>query len=208
MRMGSTRAGRAALGAAAATGVKRMAHRFIVGETPARRARRAARLWRDGVASSVDLLGEATVTAPRPTATRRAARPRSTSSPASTRRSTAPAARRDSAGPTPRVNLSVKVSALTPLLRPDAPDLGRLDAAERLRPLLRAARDAGAHLHIDMETLDSREAVTDLVLELLAEDEFRPGRRPGSSSRPTCVTRLSCSTGSSPGARSAGARAR
>ena len=29
-----TRAGRAALGAAAATGVKRMAHRFIVGETP------------------------------------------------------------------------------------------------------------------------------------------------------------------------------
>jgi len=35
MRIADTRAGRAALGAAAASGVKHMAHRFIVGETPA-----------------------------------------------------------------------------------------------------------------------------------------------------------------------------
>ena len=34
MRVAHTRAGRAALGAAAAAGVKHMAHRFIVGETP------------------------------------------------------------------------------------------------------------------------------------------------------------------------------
>src|SRR5215210_937052 len=34
VRMGATRAGRAALGAAAAAGVRHMAHRFIVGETP------------------------------------------------------------------------------------------------------------------------------------------------------------------------------
>ena len=67
------------------------------------------------------------------------------------------------------MNLSVKVSALTPLLRPDAPDLGTLDAAERLRPLLRAARDAGAHLHIDMESMDSREAVTTGVKILVVE---------------------------------------
>src|SRR5918997_4055594 len=33
MRMGSSRAGRAALGAAAAAGVRHMAHRFIVGES-------------------------------------------------------------------------------------------------------------------------------------------------------------------------------
>ena len=35
MRMSTSRAGRAALGAAAAAGVRHMAHRFIVGETPA-----------------------------------------------------------------------------------------------------------------------------------------------------------------------------
>ena len=34
MKMGSNRAGRTALGAAAAAGVKHMAHRFIVGESP------------------------------------------------------------------------------------------------------------------------------------------------------------------------------
>ena len=68
----------------------------------------------------------------------------------------------DGVGQLPRVNVSVKISALTPLLRPDAPALGEQDAAERLRPLLAPARELGAHLHIDMESLDSREAVLEL----------------------------------------------
>src|SRR5204863_3050293 len=62
MRMGNTKAGRTALGKAAATGVKHMAHRFIVGQDPAAALGVLRDLWRDGVASSVDLLGEATVT--------------------------------------------------------------------------------------------------------------------------------------------------
>jgi RHH-type proline utilization regulon transcriptional repressor/proline dehydrogenase/delta 1-pyrroline-5-carboxylate dehydrogenase len=85
----------------------------------------------------------------------------------------------DPAGVLPRANVCVKISALTPLLRPDAPARGQLDAAARLRPLLREARDRGAHLHIDMESLDSREAVLELVLDLLAEDEFREGPSSG-----------------------------
>jgi len=71
------------------------------------------------------------------------------------------------------------VSALTPLLRPDAPEKGQRDAAERLRRLLRRAHEVGAHLHIDMESLDSRDAVTQLILDLLAEDEFRDGPSAG-----------------------------
>src|SRR4051812_48732398 len=62
MRMGNTRAGRTALGAAAAAGVKHMAHRFIVGQSPTAALGTLRELWKDGVASSVDLLGEATVT--------------------------------------------------------------------------------------------------------------------------------------------------
>ena len=62
MRMGNNRAGRTALGAAAARGVKHMAHRFIVGESPRDALGVFKDLWKDGVASSVDLLGEATVT--------------------------------------------------------------------------------------------------------------------------------------------------
>jgi shikimate dehydrogenase len=45
--------------------------------------------------------------------------------------------------------------------------------------LLRRARELDAHLHIDMESYDSREVVTDLVLELLGEEEFRDGLSAG-----------------------------
>src|SRR5919199_2877111 len=62
MRMSGSKAGRTALGAAAAAGVKHMAHRFIVGESPKAAMGELRGLWKDGVASTVDLLGEATVT--------------------------------------------------------------------------------------------------------------------------------------------------
>ncbi|MGZ5338881.1 MAG: proline dehydrogenase family protein, partial [Thermoleophilaceae bacterium] len=62
MKMSGSRAGRTALGAAAATGVRRMAHRFIVGETPKAAVKSIGRLWEHGAAVSLDLLGEATVT--------------------------------------------------------------------------------------------------------------------------------------------------
>jgi RHH-type proline utilization regulon transcriptional repressor/proline dehydrogenase/delta 1-pyrroline-5-carboxylate dehydrogenase len=180
MRMGASRPGRTALGAAAAAGVKHMAHRFIVGATPRDATGVLQDLWKEGVASSVDLLGEATVTSAE--ADRYAVRCREALEglvEVYARLPERPALERDSAGPIPRANLSVKVSALTPLLRPDAPELGKRDAAGRLRDLLRRARELGAHLHIDMESFDSREAITDLVLELLDEDEFRDGPSAG-----------------------------
>src|SRR3954471_4672642 len=49
--------------ALAGIAVHRMAKRFIVGETPADAIPALERLWREGAAASVDLLGEATVTA-------------------------------------------------------------------------------------------------------------------------------------------------
>jgi proline dehydrogenase len=180
MRIAGTQAGRAALGAAAAGGVKHMAHRFIVGETPAAALGVLRGLWEHGVASTVDLLGEATVTASE--ADRYASRcleALEQLAQAARRWPERPVLEHDSAGPLPRANVSVKVSALTPLLRPDAPDLGRDDAARRLRPLLRRAQELGAHIHIDMESLDSREAVLELVLDLLGEEEFRAGPSAG-----------------------------
>ncbi len=180
MRISDVRAARAALGAAAAAGVKHMAHRFIVGESPERALRVLRGLWGDGVATSVDLLGEATVT--QPEADRYAFRcteALETISRESARWPPRPMLEEDSSGAISRTNVSVKVSALTPLLKPDAPELGKQDAAARLRPLLRRARDLGAHVHIDMESLDSREAVLDLVLELLSEPEFATGPSAG-----------------------------
>src|SRR5918992_579812 len=174
MRMSGTKPGRAALGIAAATGVRRMAHRFIVGETPKRAVRAIGQLWERGAAVSLDLLGEATVT--QAEADRYAARcmdALETLAEAAPRWPSRPALEADSLGPLPRVNLSVKVSALSPLLRPEAPEVGRDDAARRMRPLLLRAKELGAHLHIDMESVDTLEATLDLVVEMLDEPELR-----------------------------------
>ena len=180
MRMGDSRVGRAALGTAAAAGVKHMARRFIVADSPTGARGTLQRLWRDGTAASVDLLGEATITSAE--ADRYAARcAEALAALTEIYRGSPPRPllERDGAGPLPRANLSVKVSALTPLLRPEAPALGQEDAAPRLRALLRTARKLDAHLHVDMESFDSREAITELVLDLLAEDEFRDGPSAG-----------------------------
>jgi proline dehydrogenase len=180
MRMGGSKPGRAALGAAAAGGVRHMAHRFIVGESPRKALGLLRELWDDGNASTVDLLGEATVTEAE--ADRYAGRCSDalrTLAEATRDWPERPTLEADSLGPLPRANLSVKVSALTPHLRPDAPDVGREDAAGRMRPLLREARDLGAHLHIDMESLDALETTMDLIFDLLDEDEFAEGPSAG-----------------------------
>jgi proline dehydrogenase len=180
MHMSHTRAGRAALGAAAAGGVRHLAHRFIVGETPQAALGTLRKLWDGGVASSVDLLGEATVTVDEADRyAERCTEAIDVLSRACREWPARPGLEADGIGPLPRANVCVKVSALTPLLRPDAPLRGQHDAAGRLRPLLRAAQASGAHLHIDMESLDSREAVLELVLELLDEEEFRTGPSAG-----------------------------
>jgi proline dehydrogenase len=180
LKMGNNKAGRRALGMAAATGVKHMAHRFIVGETPKAALGDLRELWKDGVASSVDLLGEATVTqAEAQRYADRCADALDTIARAAAPWPSRPQLEVDSAGALPRANLSVKVSALTPLLRPDAPERGKRDAADRLGPLLRQAAERGAHLHIDMESMDSRDAVLELILSLLGEDEFRAGPSAG-----------------------------
>jgi len=176
MKLGATRPGRAALGAAAAAGVKHMAHRFIVGEDVGAATGILRELWDRGVATSVDLLGEATITAAE--ADRYAARCGAALDglrDAYDGLPSRPQLEADGLGPIPRANLSVKVSALTPLLRADAPELGRRDAAGRLQRLLRHAAAVGAHLHVDMESFDSREAIVDLVLDLLADPRHADG---------------------------------
>jgi RHH-type proline utilization regulon transcriptional repressor/proline dehydrogenase/delta 1-pyrroline-5-carboxylate dehydrogenase len=176
MRAASTKPGRVALGAAVATGVRHMAHRFIAGDSPQAAVGELRGLWRSGIASSVDLLGEATVTAPE--ADRYADRCREALevlAAAGAEYPEHPTLDRDHAGPLPHANLSVKITALTPLIRPDSPRRGIDDGAGRLRPLLRQARELGAHLHVDMESVDTRETTLELLFELLDEPQFRDG---------------------------------
>ncbi len=171
---------RAATGRVASIGVKRMAHRFIAGESPRQAAPALRALWQHGTAVSVDLLGEATVTAAEADSyAGRCLEALETLTAEARRWPARPLLERDSAGGIARVNLSVKVTALTAAVRAHAPERGVADAAPRLRQLLRAARDLGAHLHVDMESFDARDLVLDLVLELLTEPEFVAGPSAG-----------------------------
>lgn len=164
----------------ARAGVRGMASRFIAGADAGSAIGELGGLWARGVSSTIDLLGEATVTeaeadvyAARCEATLRTLAAEAARWPAR------PHLEHDRHGPVPRVNLSVKVSAMTPDSRPDAPARGAAGAAGRLRHLLRVARDLGAHLHIDMESVDLRETVTGLVFDLLSEPEFADGPSAG-----------------------------
>lgn len=177
---GNRRLSREMLGRLIHLGVRRTARRFIIAESIEAAAPVVGRLWNRGVAVSVDLLGEATVSHPEADSY---AQRCDEALVALTRASKVwpkqSLLERDSAGSLPRVNLSVKVTALTPLVRPEAPRRAAEDLASRLRPLLRRARGVEAHLHIDMESVDSRELTLEVVLGLLAEPEFSDGPSAG-----------------------------
>jgi RHH-type proline utilization regulon transcriptional repressor/proline dehydrogenase/delta 1-pyrroline-5-carboxylate dehydrogenase len=152
--------------AIAGAGVKQMAQRFIVGEDAHDALPVITKLWKQGVETTVDLLGEATVS--------EAEADRYMQRCEDTLRALAAAATQPE-----QVNLSVKVSALTPLLRPVAPERGIEGARARLAHLLRVAKEVGAHLHVDMESFDTREAITALTLDLLSRPEFADGPSAG-----------------------------
>jgi RHH-type proline utilization regulon transcriptional repressor/proline dehydrogenase/delta 1-pyrroline-5-carboxylate dehydrogenase len=178
--LGRTKLGRQAVGVLAAAAVRRVAHRFVAGTTPGRALGLLAGLWKQGTAASLDLLGEATLTrAEAESYGTRCAEALETLSEGASRWPQQSGLEADSTGPVPRVNLSVKLTGLTPLMPPEAPDLSYGEAGPPLRTLFRLARDLDAHLHIDMESFDTTETTLGLVLDLLAEEEFRQGPSAG-----------------------------
>jgi RHH-type proline utilization regulon transcriptional repressor/proline dehydrogenase/delta 1-pyrroline-5-carboxylate dehydrogenase len=176
VQIGRGQLGRNVLGRVASLIVRRMARRFIIAERPDLATRALSGLWHGGVAHSLDLLGEMTVMSAE--ADRYAVRCLGAIETLSRLvRTWQPQAllERDSAGIIPRANLSVKVSALTGLQRAEAPTRIAEDVRPRLQRLLRAARERDVHVHIDMESLDWREGILRVVLDLLSETEFRSG---------------------------------
>src|SRR3989442_2521795 len=144
--------------AAARRNIMRMARQLIAGATPEDALPRLAALWRAGEACTVDLLGEKTVTE------REAARYAERvwamleALVAGTREWPAePRLERDPLGPVPRLNVSVKPTALSPLFAPASAPEGLAEARERLLPILRRAREAGGHLHLRREHDDLKD---------------------------------------------------
>jgi RHH-type proline utilization regulon transcriptional repressor/proline dehydrogenase/delta 1-pyrroline-5-carboxylate dehydrogenase len=80
---------------------------------------------------------------------------------------------RDTGGNLPRVNVSVKLSALDSQFDPIDPVGSTERAGRRLRTLLRAARKARAFVNVDMESYKVKDLTLAIFRQILAEDEFR-----------------------------------
>ena len=151
-----------------------LARQFIAGRDVKDATRTLRAMWRRGQAFALDLLGESTVSEAEAQAyLERCAETLRVLADVTRAWPTRPILDGDHHGRLARASLSIKLTALTPLLRPLAPDRGAVDAAGRLRPLLRLARELGAHIHLDMEDFDSRETLLLAFEEVLASEEFR-----------------------------------
>ena len=76
-------------------------------------------------------------------------------------------------GALPRVNVSVKLSSLYSQFDPIDPEGTSRAVRQRLRPILRLARQRGAFVNIDMEQYAYKDLTIRIFQEVLEEQEFR-----------------------------------
>ncbi|MFN0199540.1 MAG: L-glutamate gamma-semialdehyde dehydrogenase [Planctomycetaceae bacterium] len=73
----------------------------------------------------------------------------------------------------PRMNVSIKLSALYSQFSPLDPEGTAEHVLPRLRELLRSAQQNGAYLHVDMEQYAYKDLTLELFQQVLLEEEFR-----------------------------------
>jgi RHH-type transcriptional regulator, proline utilization regulon repressor / proline dehydrogenase / delta 1-pyrroline-5-carboxylate dehydrogenase len=150
------------------------ARRFIAGSTPAEAAAAARAERRQRRGFTLDLLGEAVTSDAEADAYAAAYTHLLEHLPAQAAGWAADALVDDGPdGPLPRVNVSIKLSALDSQF--DAIDpRGTTDRVlARLRPLWRLARRQGAQVHVDMEHHATKALTLAIFKEIAAEPEFR-----------------------------------
>ncbi len=157
---------------------RKMAMTFIAGETVDQVEPVLRRMWRNGLAFSLDILGEASTGESAAAAYQESYLKLI---PELNRRirtwppgNVSPLHRKD-----PRVHVSVKVSALYSQLSPVDPDGGVKVIKDRLRAIFSAAALAEASVIVDMEQYDYRTITLRVFQELLEEKEFRCFRGAG-----------------------------
>jgi RHH-type proline utilization regulon transcriptional repressor/proline dehydrogenase/delta 1-pyrroline-5-carboxylate dehydrogenase len=151
-----------------------MASRFIAGERVEEVLHSVKRLHQMGLGFTLDLLGEATISESESDAYQKQYLDLMEGlAPVVNRWPENPKIDRDDAGPIPRVNMSMKLSALTSHFRP-IDRKGTSEAVkERLRPILRSAQEHDVHIHVDMEQYAYKRLTLSIFKEILMEDEFK-----------------------------------
>jgi RHH-type proline utilization regulon transcriptional repressor/proline dehydrogenase/delta 1-pyrroline-5-carboxylate dehydrogenase len=158
----------------ARTNARRMAQRFIAGTTVDEVLASVAKLRKQGFAFTLDLLGEAVITDVEADAYQRQYLDLITGLAATVNNWPQNVQLdRDHTGPIPRVNVSLKLSALDSQFNPADPRGTAAAVKERLRPLLRTAIEHDAYIHVDMEQYAYKDLTIDIFKQVLLEEEFR-----------------------------------
>ncbi len=162
------------IGFGARLGARAMAGRFITGHDQVTVLQTLERLRRDGMAFTLDVLGESTTSDARADAYAAVYLDCLDKLPPEIALWPGVALLDDTDfGPQPRLNISVKLTGLDPHFDAIAPRASMDRVAARLRPLLRRARERGAFVNIDIESFKHRLLTLDLFESLMSEAEFR-----------------------------------
>ncbi|HKT36270.1 MAG TPA: proline dehydrogenase family protein [Nitrospira sp.] len=154
--------------------VEQMARTFIAGSSIADATPALKHLWSEGKGWSVDLLGEATISDQEADRYRdRCLAALETLAQAAALWDHVPLLEHDHLGPLPRVQLSLKVSALSPHVDPIDPEGSFESVARRLRPIVDAAMRAPASLIFDMEQAETKDLLIAIFTRLFMEPAYR-----------------------------------
>ena len=150
-----------------------MARKFIAGTTVPEALAAVARMRRDGFAFTIDLLGEATITEPEAEQVLSQYLELLRGLTESVNHwPEVPEIDHDDRGPIPRVNISVKLSALYSQFDPIDPVGTSRAVRQRLRPILAQAKQSGAFVNFDMEQYAFKDTTLQIFQEILSEPDF------------------------------------
>lgn len=158
----------------ARSNAERMARKFIAGSNVAEAVEAVRRMRNRRLAFTIDLLGEATITETEADHVQKqyldllAGLTREVNE-----WPEEPTIDRDDRGPIPRVNVSVKLSALFSQFDPIDPEGTARAVCRRLRPILALARKTGAFVNFDMEQYSFKDVTLKIFRDILSEPEFR-----------------------------------
>lgn len=163
--------GKAVAASLARRNVSEVASRFIVGSGPREALEALGEMWHHGTASTVDLLGEKTVSDGEADAyAQRVLDMIDVLSTAARSWEDNQQLAADDIGPLARVSISLKPTALAPFFEPLNRDRVMAGAGHRLGPILHRACQAGVSVYLDAEHYDTKSLSLAMVRRLL-EDE-------------------------------------
>jgi len=156
--------------------ITKMAKRFIAGTDAASALPELEKIWKEGVAFSVDLLGEACVSDAEAEEYRQRYLDLLINLPEKVAQwKASPVLENDHLGPIPRTNISIKISSLFANTDPIAHDFSVDGLFDALKPILEEAEKNGTLINFDMEQYEYKDLTLNLFMKCCDEINFPAG---------------------------------